>query len=111
MTYHRFLAESLVELAPKKAFVIDGEFSLNNITWGEDVSVSDIPTNQDIIDRCEKLQADYDALEYSRKRKSEYPIFGEQLDMLWHAIDSGKLDKTSDFYKTLKKIKDDNPKS
>ena len=43
-------------------------------------------------------------------RKPQYPYLGEQLDMLWHAIDEGKVDKTSDFYKTLKKVKDDNPK-
>jgi len=34
----------------------------------------------------------------------------EQLDLLYHAIDAGKVDKTSDFYKDLKKVKDDNPK-
>ena len=26
--------------------------------------------------------------------------------MLWHAIDAGKLDKTSDFYKVNKAVKD-----
>ena len=30
--------------------------------------------------------------------------------MLWHAIDGDALDKTSDFYTKLKKVKDDNPK-
>jgi len=43
-------------------------------------------------------------------RMPHYPYLAEQLDMLWHAIDKGKVDKTSDFYKTLKKVKDDNPK-
>jgi len=40
----------------------------------------------------------------------KYPEIGEQLDMLWHAIDSDALDKSCDFFKTLKKVKDDNPK-
>ena len=44
------------------------------------------------------------------EEKLGYPDLGEQLDMIWHAIDAGKLDKTSDFYTKLKKIKDDNPK-
>jgi len=39
-----------------------------------------------------------------------YPSIGDQLDMLWHAIDEGKLDKTSDFYKSLKTVKDNHPK-
>jgi hypothetical protein len=30
--------------------------------------------------------------------------------MLWHSIDSGSLDKTSDFYLALKAVKDNNPK-
>jgi hypothetical protein len=30
--------------------------------------------------------------------------------MLFHGIDSGTLDKTSDFYKELKKVKDASPK-
>lgn len=44
-------------------------------------------------------------------RKNEYPSIGDQLDMLWHAIDSGSLDKDSDFYKSLKAVKDANPKA
>ena len=48
--------------------------------------------------------------QYAYDRCHEYPDGFEQLDMLWHAIDSGTLDKTSDFYTTLKKVKDDNPK-
>ena len=44
------------------------------------------------------------------ERTFHYPEIWDQLDMLWHAIDEGKVDKTSDFYKALKKVKDDNPK-
>lgn len=48
--------------------------------------------------------------QYKYDREEAYPKLEEQLDMLWHAIDSGTLDKTSDFYTTLKAVKDDNPK-
>ena len=40
----------------------------------------------------------------------EYPDLKEQLDDLWHAIDSGALDKTSKFYIDLKAVKDKHPK-
>ena len=53
---------------------------------------------------------DFLKVEYQHKRKPEYPILEEQLDLLWHAIDAGKLDKTSDFYKKLKAVKENNPK-
>ena len=39
-----------------------------------------------------------------------YPSVDKQLDMLWHAIDKGALDKTSDFYVQIKAIKDKFPK-
>lgn len=48
--------------------------------------------------------------EYDKTRLLAYPEIGEQLDMLWHAIDSGTLDKTSDFYTKLKAVKDKYPK-
>ena len=47
---------------------------------------------------------------YKAQRQTAYPNLAEQFDMLFWAIDSGSLDKTSDFYKELKKVKDDNPK-
>ena len=50
------------------------------------------------------------AHEYQRDRGVKYPLIGAQLDMLYPAIDDGKLDQTSDFYKELKKVKDANPK-
>ncbi len=39
-----------------------------------------------------------------------YLSIAEQLDMLWHDIDEGKLDKNGEWYKAIKKVKDDNPK-
>lgn len=47
---------------------------------------------------------------YGENRRRSYPELVEQLDMLWHAIDSGTLDKNSDFYIKLKAIKDKYPK-
>jgi hypothetical protein len=50
-----------------------------------------------------------DPEEYKTSRK--YPSIGDQLDMLWHAIDNGTLNKTSDFYTAIKAVKDAHPKS
>ena len=49
-------------------------------------------------------------LTYNQQRSNEYPNIGEQLDMLWHAIDRGTLDKTSSFYTTIAEIKSKYPK-
>ena len=61
--------------------------------------------------RVDAARVELNKLLYQEDRARAYPEIGEQLDMLFHAIDSGKLDKTSDFYKELKKVKDANPKS
>ena len=47
---------------------------------------------------------------YARARQESYPALGEQLDMLYHDMTAGKGDKTGDWYKAVKKVKDDNPK-
>tara|TARA_B100001123_G_C15158095_1_gene966310 strand:+ start:864 stop:1187 length:324 start_codon:yes stop_codon:yes gene_type:complete len=47
---------------------------------------------------------------YAKKRKEEYPDIGEQLDMLWHAMDTGVLPKVDSFYDTIKITKDKYPK-
>ena len=48
--------------------------------------------------------------EVRAQRKNDYPSIGEQFDALWHAIDEGAVDKTSDFYTMIKAVKDKYPK-
>ena len=48
---------------------------------------------------------------YDVQREDSYPALKEQFDLLWHAIDAGTLDKTSDFYTKLKAVKDKYPKA
>ena len=48
---------------------------------------------------------------YDIQREKSYPKLGEQFDLLWHALDAGTLDKTSDFYTKLKAVKDKYPKA
>tara|TARA_B100002019_G_C21202760_1_gene564943 strand:+ start:123 stop:305 length:183 start_codon:yes stop_codon:yes gene_type:complete len=50
--------------------------------------------------------------EYQNDRMMKYPPIGEQLDMLWHAIDADadlKV-KFADFYNSIKAVKDAYPK-
>ena len=67
-----------------------------------------------------KLNADASATLYQLERTSSinenkppYASIGDQLDMLWHDIDSGKLGdtaKTGTWYLAVKKVKDNFPK-
>jgi len=47
---------------------------------------------------------------YKRRRRSEYPPIGDQLDMLWQAMDEGVLPKVSRFYDLIHEVKIRNPK-
>ena len=51
---------------------------------------------------------------YKSARQDAYPSIGDQLDMLWHAVDTGDWTaakvKTTEFYTALKAVKDANPK-
>jgi hypothetical protein len=47
---------------------------------------------------------------YITARQEAFESIGNQLDQLFWDIDNNKLDKTGEWYKAIKKIKDDNPK-
>ena len=102
-----FIAEALEILCPN-GFTYNGEVTEDG---GVCSTVSDpVPTQAELDAKVAELKADYKAKEYQRTRAATYPELGEQFDLLWHAIDGDALDKTSDFYTKLKKVKDDNPK-
>ena len=75
-------------------------------------------------ERLEFTDADYDQAKidlgnskweaqqfrYITARQESYPALPEQFDLLFHDMTSGKGDKTGEWYKAIKKIKDDNPK-
>ena len=44
------------------------------------------------------------------KRASEYKELKEQFDLLYHDMTAGKGDKTGEWYKHIKAVKDANPK-
>ena len=50
------------------------------------------------------------AVKYKTDREDAYADIKDQLDQLWHDIDDGKLDKTGSWYKSVKDVKDANPK-
>ena len=55
----------------------------------------------DVNERVVELQEEYDALAWSRNRVVDYPRFAEQLDLLWHAIDDGTVEFSSNMFPTL----------
>lgn len=83
-----------------KAEVSVSDNNINTIVWENGttpISKSDIET------KMNELQAEYDANQYQRDRKNEYPPIADQLDDIYHnGIDGWK--------KTIKAVKDKYPK-
>ena len=98
------ISAAILSLVPNALFSIEAN-DYNKIVWNDERT---IPTKQQVDVEVARLQAEFEANEYQRLRK--YPKIGDQLDMLWHAIDNGTLNKTSDFYTAIKAVKDAHPK-
>ena len=102
---------AIVALDPDAQASVNAE-DINQITWHDsnpnDITVAQIEAKQT------ELQTAYDAKAYARTREVAYPSIGDQLDMLWHAVDTGDWTaakvKTTEFYTALKAVKDANPK-
>lgn len=75
----------------------------------EEYDAMDIWVDKSIAPTWEEVSADIEKQKVKEARQKQYPNIAEQLDMLWHAIDDNKLDKTSGFYTSLKTVKDNNP--
>lgn len=65
--------------------------------------------NTSIAPTWEELEQQIKLLQVKEIRAKSYPTIADQLDMLWHAIDDGSLDKNSEFYLKLKQVKEQNP--
>ena len=102
------IGDAIVSLRPDAKIKVSGIGDDAVVTWIEDISNK--PTDAEIQTELTRLQAEYDANQYQRDRAIQYKPVTDQLDMLWHAIDTGTLDKTCDFYTVNKTVKDNNPK-
>ena len=83
----------------------EAEYNAKNIEWAEGETPMTWAEIQTKI-------AELEAKEYQEDRVEAYPKIGDQLDMLYHAIDANETLKTqfADFYNAVKAVKDANPK-
>lgn len=69
-----------------------------------------LPSKSDIDAEIVRLQSIYDNKEYQRTRATAYPELKEQLDLLYHDMAADKGDKTGEWFKAVKAVKDATPK-
>jgi hypothetical protein len=96
----------LITNYPNTQWTFDG-FDYSGLNW---LDSSPKPTKEQLDSQWQPLLDSITTSVYKEQRAKQYPSVTDQLDMLWHAINTGSLDKTSEFYTTLKAIKDNNPK-
>ena len=83
------------------------QWSCSNSDYDELIWLSedvDKPSKAEIDEEIERLQVEYDALQYQRDREPEYPPMADQLDYIYHnSITKWKSDM-------IKPVKDAHPK-
>ena len=101
---------AIIKAYPNAAIVDDGVGAI-------DKDGKSITLDQSKIDAARTtLNAEAAAVKYKTDRtingSTIYPAIGDQLDLLWHAIDADEdlKGKFSAFYNSIKAVKDANPK-
>lgn len=70
-----------------------------------DTSLGPIPTQADLDAWALELEPIKYAQDARQARREAYPAIGDQLDMLYKAMDAGVLPKVPDFYNSIKAVK------
>jgi len=101
------IIKAIVELKSDAQITVS-ENDVTKITWHDDNPTN--ITNEQILAKQAELQTAYDNNEYQRDRAVAYKEIKEQLDLLYHDMAADKGDKTGEWFKAIKAVKDANPK-
>ncbi len=96
------IIDAIKNINPDAEVTVYGD-DINTIVWNDGTPVI---SNEDILAKQTELQAEFDAKQYQRDRKAEYPNWQDQLDMQYW----DKINATSIWSDLITKIKSDNPK-
>jgi len=100
------LTKAILNINSSADFTINAD-DINQINWLN--GTTPIP-KADIEAKMAELETEYDNNKYQRDRADQYKELKEQLDLLYHDMTSDKGDKTGEWYKHIKAVKDANPK-
>ena len=97
-------ADALSSLTPGAEWVVRGG---DVVEWLDTEQTE--PTETEINTEVARLQAEFDAQQFSRDRV--YPDMGYQLDMLFHELkDTGSISATGTWATMIQGVKDGSPK-
>ena len=106
-TLEQFTTEAQTEIDALK--VANGGSGLKISVDGVVREYTDADYDQAVIDNA-NYNFNNQNKGYKKDRQESYPDIGDQLDLLYHDMTADKGDKTGEWYKAVKKVKDDNPK-
>lgn len=101
------IAKAILAIKADAQVSVSGE-DINRITW-HDGNPTNI-TKEDIETKQAELLTIYNNKQYQRDRAIAYKELKEQLDLLYHDMVADKGDKTGEWFKHIKAVKDANPK-
>ena len=96
--------DALFSLRPEAEWTVRG----NEIEWLDKVQVQ--PTQSEIDAEIIRLQAEYDAQAYARKRQSEYPPLKEFAEAYTEKEIGGDSTKWDAYVINYNKVRTENPK-
>lgn len=99
------VAVALDRLRPKSKYVLyNGE-----LNW-QDTEQSQ-PSEEDILAEIATIKEEKVSKQYKVDRSNEYPNIKDQLDMLWHEVNtSGTISNDGQWFNSIKGVKDAHPK-
>ena len=101
------IIDAIFKINPNAECVVGGH-SLDEIKWLDGTTPI---SKSDIEAKMAELKTEYDNNKYQRDRAVAYKQLKEQLDLLYHDMVADKGDKTGEWFKHIKAVKDANPKS
>ena len=99
-----FLSKAIISLRPGAQFSTNGD----TIIWHD--TEQDQPSDSEIAEKKAELQAEYDAQEYARNRKNEYPTTDDLVVALWEAVIEERMASSIDLQGKRTAIKEKYPK-
>lgn len=81
---------------------------LTNLLGSREEAIKDYPN---FVAHLERENQKWLDTQYQRSREQEYPSLGEQLDMIWHEINTtGSLTDTGEWFSAINGVKQKYPK-
>lgn len=103
------ISEAILRINPDLSFEIEND-DYDTVKWlnFDPIEYPDSVPPKDLVlalaEQIQKERAHY------LPRIKKYPKIDEQLDMLWHAMDSGEIPKATEWYDRIKEVKESIPK-